>query len=123
MSVEINDQQVYCFAVLPEQFQPAITDLPTPKSYKKALESTERDDWMKACDKEMKSLNDKNLWVLVDRPSHKKVLRGFWIFRIKSVPHSLEKKFKSRFVVMGNLQEEGVDYHDTFSPTGKPSSL
>ena len=74
MSVEINDQQVYCFAVLPEQFQPAITDLPTPKSYKKALESTERDDWMKACDKEMKSLNDKNVWVLVDRPSHKKVL-------------------------------------------------
>lgn len=59
----------------------------------------------------------------MERPKDKRVLRGFWIFRVKPMPHGQPNKYKSRFVVMGNLQEEGVDFHETFSPTGKPSSL
>lgn len=32
-------------------------------------------------------------------------------------------KFKAWFVAMGNTQTDGLDYGETFAPTGKPSLL
>lgn len=32
-------------------------------------------------------------------------------------------KYKARYVAMGNTQVEGLDYFETFAPTGKPTSF
>lgn len=111
------------FNILGEEFGTAQVEIDNPKSFKRAMESTDREKWVKACNKEMDSLTSKDVWDLVERPKNKKILRGFWIFKIKPMPQGQPSKFKARFVVMGNLQEEGIDFHETFSPTGKPSSF
>jgi hypothetical protein len=42
---------------------------------------------------------------------------------VKSLPDGNISKYKACFVAKGYTQEEGIDYDQTFSPTGKPSSL
>lgn len=45
-----------------------------PKSLKSALNMYDREDWLKACRREIKSLSDKKVLSLVDRPRDKKVI-------------------------------------------------
>lgn len=66
MEVEEYHPKLFSFAILPEELSASTTDLPTPRSYRKALESSEKDEWIKECDKEMTSLTEKNVWKLVD---------------------------------------------------------
>lgn len=111
------------FDVLDSTFQAlSVTEVMTPRTFKQAMNSVEKDLWIVACEKEHKSLMDKNVWKLVDLPPGKHALRGFWLFKKKLRSDGTIAKYKARFVVMGNLQREG-DYNETFSPTGKPSSL
>lgn len=110
------------FDFLPECFNTAVNHGPDPKSFKKAMESDDFKLWKVACDKEWDSLEKKGVWTLVDRPTNKSVIRGMWIFRRKPQPDN-SFKFKAQYVAMGNTQVPGVDYGDTFAPTGKPSSL
>lgn len=86
------------------------------------MESCDRDLWKAACEKEWSSLEQKGVWTLVNRPRDKSVIRGMWIFRRKPQPDNTFK-FKARYVAMGNTQVPGVDFGETFAPTGKPSSL
>jgi hypothetical protein len=110
------------FSCLPECFNAYLNTTPDPKSFKKAMLAGDSPKWKLACDKEMSSLLKKDVWTLVDRPTHKAVIRGMWIFRKKNNPDN-SVKYKARFVAMGNTQVEGEDYGDTFAPTGKPTSL
>ena len=58
-------------------------------------------------DKEMASLEDKGTWELVDRsslPPGVKVVPGAWVQTIKRYPDGRLNKFKSRWVVRGDLQ-------------------
>lgn len=42
------------------------------------------------------------------------------IFCVKFISSSFLDKYKSRVIVKGYLQEEGVDYYETFSPVILP---
>lgn len=44
------------------------------------------------------------------------------MFKIKHLADGKTKQ-KARFVAMGNTQIEGIDFNETFAPTGKPSSF
>lgn len=64
------------FDCLPEAFSTAsIPDVnEVPKSLKSARLMYDGAKWMKACEKEMKSLSNKKVWILVERPSHQEVI-------------------------------------------------
>lgn len=111
------------FSCLPTQCSSVTVDLTAPKSLRKALQGPEGDMWRQACDKEMHSMREKKVWILVDRPSNVNVIRGLWLFKKKHTHDDRIFKYKARFVVMGNTQVAGEDYFKTFAPTGKPSSL
>lgn len=64
----------FTFSCLPPQCNSVVVDLSAPKSYRKAINGAEGDKWLAACDKEIKSMHDKNVWELVDRPRDSNVI-------------------------------------------------
>lgn len=124
MASNWDDQNLAdCFNILPSAFSGSVINSGVPRSFKKAMQSSDKDLWMDACKKEIDGMMKKQVWTLVERPRGKNVIRGLWLFKIKHNPDGSINKYKSRFVAMGNTQKEGEDYNETFSPTGKPASF
>jgi hypothetical protein len=71
----------------------------------------EKDAWIEACKDEIKSLNDREIYDLVDLPKGRKSIKNRWVFTIKS-----DGRKKARLVTKGFSQIEGIDYNELFSP-------
>ncbi|KAI2767295.1 hypothetical protein CBS147339_9477 [Penicillium roqueforti] len=70
----------------------------------------------------MNSLHQNQTWELVDPPKDRRLLSGKWVFKLKRGPHGEIIRHKSRWVVRGFTQEEGIDYEETFASVVKPMS-
>lgn len=73
--------------------------------------------------KEIKNIEDMGVWDIVDRPEDSPVVGGRWYFKIKFNPDGTVAKFKACYVAKGYTQTEGVDYSETFAPTGLLASF
>lgn len=62
-------------------------------------------------------------WSIVDLPLGKKALRCQLVFKIKYRSDGTIERYKSRLVILGNHQTEGVDYDETFAPVAKMTSV
>ena len=90
-----------------------------PETYKQAISSSGKENWLQAMQEELESLSDTNTWTLVERPKDKNVIPGKWVYKVKTqADGSLENK--ARYVATGFKQIEGIDYSETFAPTSKP---
>jgi len=92
-------------------------DLPTVTE---ALTGPHAEEFWKAMETEITSLESMKTWEVVPRssmPSGVKAIPGTWAFRIKRYPDGRLNKFKARWCVMGNRMERGVHYfEDAYSP-------
>lgn len=68
---------------------------------------------------EVNSLYQNQTWELVDPPKDRRLLSGKWVFKLKRGPHGEIIRYKSRWVVRGFTQEEGIDYKETFASVVK----
>lgn len=71
-----------------------------PKTYVEATKSTENEEWSKAMKEELASLEENNVWILVDRPTNKQVIKNRWVFKIKNLEDK-RIRFKARLVARG----------------------
>lgn len=94
-----------------------------PKSYRMAMKMPDAKQWKEACDKEIKNIMDMGVCKIVDRPTNFPVVAGRWHFKLKLNPNGTIHKYKARYVAKGFTQTEGVDFKDTYSPTGRLASL
>ncbi|WVZ05356.1 hypothetical protein V8G54_018702 [Vigna mungo] len=95
-----------------------------PRSYKEALDSSDRHLWQGAMEEELEALKKNSTWRLVDLPKGKKVIGSKWIFKKKEATPGGEKAmYKARLVAKGFTQIEGVDYHEIFAPVVKHCSV
>ncbi|WVZ11552.1 hypothetical protein V8G54_016082 [Vigna mungo] len=95
-----------------------------PRSYKEALDSSDRHLWQGAMEEELEALKKNSTWRLVDLPKGKKVIGSKWIFKKKEATPGGEKaRYKARLVAKGFTQIEGVDYHEIFAPVVKYCSV
>lgn len=93
-----------------------------PKTLYQAKNDASWAEWEKAMLEEFSSLKQNKTWELVDPPGDRRILSGKWVFKLKRGPHGEVIRHKSRWVVRGFTQEEGVDYDETFASVVKPMS-
>ncbi|KAL6340588.1 hypothetical protein AAG906_010496 [Vitis piasezkii] len=68
--------------------------------------------WQKSMHEEIRALEENGTWTLEPLPNGKRYFSNGDIERLKS-----------RLVVLGNHQEVGIDYHETFSPVAKMTTV
>lgn len=101
----------------------AETEPDEPMTYKQAIHGPNADKWAKAIDEELQSLEKNDTWELVPRPTDAKILPSRWIFKLKKDEQGNIARYKARFVVKGYVQEQGIDYDETFAPVVKATSI
>lgn len=83
-----------------------------PNSYNESCESPE---WKKAIDAKIAALEVNNTWILSDLPLGKQVVGCKWVYKIKYSANGSVERYKTRLIAKGYTQQEGLDYHETFS--------
>ncbi|CAI7852756.1 unnamed protein product [Closterium sp. NIES-53] len=94
-----------------------------PGTLKEALESSDAEEWKKAMEGELKSIEENGTWELVELPEGRKAITSKWLFKIKSDADGKIERYKSRLVAKGYQQKEKVDYKELFAPVVKPTTL
>ncbi|CAI7890590.1 unnamed protein product [Closterium sp. NIES-53] len=90
---------------------------------KEALESSDAEEWKKAMESELKSIEENGTGESVELPEGRKAITSKWLFKIKSDADGKIERYKSRLVAKGYQQKEKVDYKDLFAPVVKPTTL
>ena len=109
----------------PEHFQPAAWQAMVahandePQTLGDApLASTESTEWMRAWESELKSPQDNGTWVVEDLPKGTRAIGCHWGFKLKE-----EGRYKAHLVAKGYSQKACIDYHETFAPVAKFTTL
>ena len=102
-----------------------IGDIPCPKVFDDIASSPLKDKWMDSMRKEIEALIANNTWDLVSRRDKRirNVTKSRWVYTIKFNRDGSIEKLKSRFVVCGYSQRQGIDYDRAFSATLRATSF
>ncbi|KAM1627395.1 hypothetical protein ACFX1R_017067 [Malus domestica] len=91
-----------------------------PDTYPRAASSPH---WQAAMQSELQALTDNHTWTLTSLPPGKSPIGCRWVYKIKRRSDGTIERYKARLVAKGYTQMEGIDYHDTFSPTAKMTTV
>ncbi|CAI7798011.1 unnamed protein product [Closterium sp. NIES-54] len=94
-----------------------------PATLKEALESSDAEEWKKAMESELKSIEENDTWELVELPEGRKAITSKWLFKIKSDADGNIERYKSRLMAKGYQQKEKVENKELFAPVVKPTTL
>ena len=99
----------------------AMSDVPCPKQYEDARKSPLWERWLKSMQDEITALISNGTWKYVSRNDprlrKRKPTKSRWVYTIKYNRDGTISRFKSRFVVCGYSQRQGIDYDRAFSAT------
>ena len=98
------------------------TIIQVPNTYKQAMNSNEREHWIKAMDDEMSSLIANQTYDLVEKPHNCQPIGGRLVYSLKNDQYG-NYKFKARFVAKGFKQIQGLNYQETYAPTARMTSI
>lgn len=79
--------------------------------------------WKDAIKDELESMKKNQVWEICEPPGNVKLLKSKWVFVIKEDENGVPTRYKARLVAKGFLQEEGVDYHETYAPVAKLTTI
>jgi hypothetical protein len=76
--------------------------------------------WFNAMKEEMAK---NQVWDLVDLPKGVVAIGCKWVYKTKTDASDNVEQYKTRLVAKGFTQNEGIDYHETFSQISKNDSI
>ena len=91
-----------------------------PRSYSQAVQDK---CWTQAMHDELEALEKNHTWDIVPSPLGVKPIGCKWIFSLKLKPDGTLDRYKARLVALGNRQEYGIDYDETFAPVAKMTTV
>jgi hypothetical protein len=91
-----------------------------PKRVDEALDDL---DWVISMQEELNNFTRNQVWELVERPKNHNVIGTEWFYRNKENEDGIVVKNKSRLVVQGYTQVEGLDFDETFSPVARREAI
>lgn len=92
-------------------------------SYRAAMAGPDRNMWLEAIATEEATLAEMGTFSEpVEVPEGRRAISSRWVLVVKRDGIGNVEKYKARLVACGDMQREGVDYTDTFSPTGRTVS-
>ena len=94
-----------------------------PKTFKQATGPSYGDMWWDSMEREFNSQEENKTWDLVVAPRGANVLESMWVYKIKKGSQGQAINHKSRFVVKGCSQKEGIDYNETFAPVAMSPTI
>lgn len=98
----------------------SMSDLKEPATFKQAAKDAK---WMEAMQLEINALEANNTWILTELPKDKTLVDCKWVFKIKFNADGSVERYKARLVARGYTQIEGLDYHETFAPVAKMTTV
>ncbi|KAJ9552900.1 hypothetical protein OSB04_016945 [Centaurea solstitialis] len=72
---------------------------------------------------ELDALYKNGTWTLVPPVPNSNVVACKWVYRLKADENGKLSRYKARLLAKGFHQQHGVDYHETFSPVIKPTTI
>ncbi|KAL7724407.1 hypothetical protein ACLKA6_008754 [Drosophila palustris] len=125
INVNVGDDETSGGPSLEDMFlecEMGFTATDDPTTYQEAKSSDDAEEWMKAVEDEFMAQVLNNTWNIVERPTNRKVIGNRMVFRTKGDDISTGKK-KARLVAKGCAQRPGEDYHESFSPVVRFTSI
>lgn len=86
-------------------------------------EAKDTQEWVLACEDEIKSIAKNKCWDLVDLPVGVKPIGLKWVFKLKRNPDGSINKYKARLVAKGYVQKHGVDFDEVFAPVARIETI
>jgi hypothetical protein len=84
------------------------------RSYKKIMNDSSRDEWLKIMKNENKSFLSNETWKLINSFKNRRVFRDKWIYKIKRKEHDEILRYKTRWIIRDFEQVERLNYTKTF---------
>lgn len=66
-------------------------------------------------DQDIQAFSDNKTWEIVDLTFEKTLITCKWVYKVKLKVDESVKRYKVRLVAKGLTQQEGINFHDTFS--------
>ena len=88
------------------------------------MKRSDQEEWLAAMNMELGLMKEMKVWELVEPPPGRNLVGNRWVFEFKS-SNDLKSgaKCKARLVAQGFSQIPGVDFHQTYAPVARQSSI
>ncbi|CAI7889834.1 unnamed protein product [Closterium sp. NIES-53] len=107
-------EQICCFGVnLPHELA----------SMEEALAGDDREAWLASREDEFQSHMENETWTLTNLPPGRKALDCTWVLCVKTDAEGRLERRKTRLVIKGFQQREGIDFQEVFAPVARASTL
>ncbi|CAI7740223.1 unnamed protein product [Closterium sp. NIES-54] len=107
-------EQICCFGInLPHE----------PASMEEALAGDDREAWLASREDEFRSHMENETWTLTNLAPGRKALDCTWVLRVKTDAEGRLERRKTRLVIKGFQQTEGIDFQEVFAPVAKAPTL
>lgn len=112
-----------CFSTLTPSNQHLLNTIEHIKEPTCYEEAATQPVWQDAMQKELQALADNHTWDITDLPKGKKPISSKWVYKVKYRSNGTIERCKGRLVISDCTQKAGIDYHETYSPVVKMTTI